>query len=154
MIPSPRLETYPTALKQPEPRVLAYSRDTVVAEKLEAMVSLGARNSRMKDFYDLHFLAAKFEFSGRALSEAVRATFEGRRTPIPDGVPLGLTGEFAAMPERTAQWHALIRRGRLQGGASLASLLVLLRGFLVPVLEVARLGREFGKSWPPGGPWQ
>ena len=111
--PSPRMEVFPSALQQPQPRVLAYTREAVVAEKLEAMVALGARNSRMKDFYDLHFLAAKFEFSGRILARALAATFERRKSPIPEGIPFGLTEEFAAMPERAAQWRAFVRRGRL-----------------------------------------
>jgi hypothetical protein len=151
--PSPRLETYPTALKQPQPRVLVYSREAVVGEKLEAMVALGPRNSRMKDFYDLHFLAAKFHFSGRTLAQTVRATFEHRKTQIPDGIPFGLTEEFAAMPERAAQWRALIRRGRLQAEASLSSLLRLLRSFLVPVVDAVRVSDAFRRNWPPGGPW-
>jgi predicted nucleotidyltransferase component of viral defense system len=154
MTPAPRLETYPTALEQPEPRVLAYSRETVIAEKLEALVSLGPRNSRMKDFYDLHFLAANFEFSGRVLSKAIRATFERRKTPIPDLTPFGLTEEFAAAPDRVTQWSALIRRGRLKQQVSLSRLLVVLRAFLVPILEALREEKPFAKAWPRGGPWE
>jgi hypothetical protein len=154
VIPAPRIATYPTALDHPEPRVLAYSREAVVAEKLEALVSLGPRNSRMKDFYDLHFLAASFEFSGQVLSKAVQATFERRKTPVPDSVPVGLTDEFAAAPERATQWAAFIRRGRLKQKGSLAELLVLLREFLVPVLDGVHTKAGFPKSWADGGPWK
>ncbi len=151
--PPPRLVVYPTVLQHPQPRVLAYSREAVVAEKLEAMVALGARNSRMKDFYDLHYLASHFEFSGRTLTMAIRATFERRKTVSPEGIPFGLTEGFAKMPERAAQSRALVRRGRLQGRGSLGRLLALLREFFWPVLEALRLRHEFAKTLRPGGPW-
>lgn len=132
------METYPTALEQPEPRVLAYSRETVIAEKREALVSLGTRNSRMKDFYDLHFLAANYKFSGRVLSQAIRARFERRKTPTPDVTPFGLTEEFATAPDRVTQWSALIRRRRLKRQASVSQLLVVLRALLVPILDLGQ----------------
>jgi hypothetical protein len=134
--------------------VLTYSKETVVAEKLEATVALGARNSRMKDFYDLHFLATRFAFSGSVLGEAVRATFHRRGTPLPEETPFGLTEEFASMPERATQWRAFIRRGRLPDEASLASCQEVLRAFLVPVLQALRGAAAFDQRWPPGGPWR
>lgn len=152
--PAPRLEPYPSLLAQPQARVLAYSREAVVAEKLEAMVALGARNSRMKDFYDIQFLARQFAFSGPVLGRAVRATFGRRGTPLPDGVPFGLTEAFAAMPERAAQWSAFVRRSRLSGDTSLATCLELLRAFLTPLLADLEHGRPFEGLWPPGGPWR
>ncbi len=74
--------------------------DAVVAEKLEAMVTLGVTNSRMKDFYDVHLLASSFAFEGSLLARAIRATFERPGTPIPETQPLVLTREFLAAPER------------------------------------------------------
>jgi len=62
---------YPTLLPMPAPRVRAYPMNTVVAEKLEAIVSLGMLNSHMKDFYDLWFLARTFPFQAMALSAAL-----------------------------------------------------------------------------------
>jgi hypothetical protein len=152
--PAPRLEIFPGALAQPRARVLAYCREAVVAEKLEAMVALGARNSRMKDFYDIQYLAREFAFAGPPLADAVLATFRRRATPLSERTPLGLTAEFAAMPERAAQWRAFLRRGRLSGAPSLASQLDLLRAFLLPVLGAVRTERGFAERWPPGGPWR
>ena len=65
------------------PRVLAYPPETVVAEKLQALVYLGMRNSRMKDFYDLYLMARTFSFEGPVLIEAIRATFARRKTNLP-----------------------------------------------------------------------
>lgn len=55
--PAPRRIVYPVLLDDATPRVFAYSRETVIAEKAEAMVTLGIRNSRIKDFFDIHYLA-------------------------------------------------------------------------------------------------
>ncbi len=76
------------------PSVLTYSRMAVVSEKFEAMVVLSARNSRIKDFFDIHHLATHFAFDGAELAEAIRRTFTRRKTPIPDGIPVGLTDEY------------------------------------------------------------
>ncbi len=108
--PAPRACIYPTLLDFPAPDVLAYPREAVVAEKLEAMVVLGDRNSRIKDFFDLHHLASRFEFDRATLSEAVRRTFEHRRTPIPAEDPIGLTSVYWENPSRPAQVRAFARR--------------------------------------------
>jgi Nucleotidyl transferase AbiEii toxin, Type IV TA system len=87
--PGPVETEYPTLLDLPSPHLLAYPRETVVSEKLEAMVRLGIANSRMKDFHDLHSLSITFEFYGKTLTEA-RATFKQRGTDLPvGGVPSG-----------------------------------------------------------------
>ena len=79
--PEARTETYPTLLDQPAPQLRVYSRESVIAEKLEAMVSLGMANSRMKDFYDA-WLLQQFELDDTVLAAAIRATFERRRTAV------------------------------------------------------------------------
>lgn len=78
--PEPRACSYPTLLELPAPEVLAYPREAVVAEKLEAIVVLGDRNSRIKDFFDLRHLAMNFEFDRATLTEAVRRTFSSGGT--------------------------------------------------------------------------
>ncbi len=98
---------YPTLLEPPGPRLLAYPRETVISEKLEAMVKLGIANSRMKDFHDLHSLAATFDFDGNTLTEAVRATFKRRGTELPEGgVPVAFTPEFYEDKNKIKQWNA------------------------------------------------
>jgi hypothetical protein len=145
--------TYPTLLDHPPPRILAYPREAVVAEKLEAMISLGVTNSRMKDFYDVHVLSSSFAFDGPALAGAIRATFARRGTPFPNGEPLVLTREFLGAPERQAQWRAFLRRGRLAAPPDAGELADGLRRFLGPVLDGAARAAAFDASWPPGGPW-
>lgn len=154
IIPAPVRASYPTLLDHSAPNILVYPRETVVAEKLEAMVSLGVTNSRMKDFYDVHVLASRFAFEGPMLARAVRVTFERRKTPFPDGEPLVLTREFLAAPERQTQWRAFLRKGRLQAPPDAGDLADALRLFLAPVLEAAARGEDFVASWLPGGPWR
>ena len=84
----------PTLLAMPAAKLLMYPRETVVAEKCQAMVKLGLANSRVKDFYDLWYLATHFDFDGVLLTEAIAATFQRRETELPSEVPLGLTSAY------------------------------------------------------------
>lgn len=153
IMPAPVRETYPTLLDHAAPSILVYPREAVIAEKFEAMISLGVTNSRMKDFYDVHVLASSFAFEGPALARAIRATFERRGTPFPDAEPLVLTREFLGAPERQRQWRAFLRRGRLDGPLDAGDLADALRRFLGPVLTAGARGEAFSGAWPPGGPW-
>jgi hypothetical protein len=153
--PKPRRQSYPTLLDSPAPDMLAYPREAVVAEKLEALVVLGDRNSRIKDFFDLHHLAASFEFDRVTLAEAVRRTFERRGTPIPDQDPLGLTPAYWSNPSRPAQVSAFARRAGLAVPDNPSRQLGdLLGSFLLPVLGDLKEGTSREGTWPPGGPWR
>ena len=153
--PAPRPCVYPALLDFPPPSVLAYPREAVVAEKLEAMVVLGDRNSRIKDFFDLHYLASRFEFDRATLAEAARRTFGRRQTPIPVDAPIGLTPAYWENASRPAQVRAFARRAGLtvpdDPGREFAGLL---DAFLLPILEDLRHGKPREGSWTPGGPWR
>jgi hypothetical protein len=151
--PAPTQTTYPTLLDHSPPNVLVYPREAVVAEKLEAIVSLGITNSRMKDFYDVYVLASRFAFEGAMLAGAIRATFLRRRTPFPDAEPLALREGFLAAPERQTQWRAFLRRGRLAAPPDANELAAALRRFLAPALAAAAKDEPLALSWAPGGPW-
>jgi hypothetical protein len=152
--PAPSACTFPPLLEFPAPRLLAYTKEAVIAEKLEAMVVLGDRNSRIKDFFDLHFLASSFEFDRSVLTEAVRRTFERRSTPIPDADPLGLTQVYWDNPTRPTQVRAFARRAGLTIPAKPeAEFTRLLHAFLSPILEDIRKKTTSRARWRPGGPW-
>ena len=152
--PEPRPCTYTPLLEFPAPNVLAYPREAVVAEKLEALVVLGDRNSRIKDLFDLHHLASHFDFDRAELAEAVRKTFAQRHTPISADPPFGLTPAYWENPSRPAQVRAFARRAGLavpdDPGAEFVGLL---GGFLLPILGDARAATPCAGKWPPGGPW-
>jgi predicted nucleotidyltransferase component of viral defense system len=93
-------------LDLPAPRLRAYPRETVIAEKFHAMVTFGRANSRMKDFYDIWILARAYGFDGDGLARAIAATFGRRNTPVPVDPPPGLTSDFADDPAKQQQWRA------------------------------------------------
>jgi len=116
--PGPEEAIYPTLLDDlPAPRLRVYPRETVIAEKLEAIANLGIANSRMKDYFDLRALAREGATDPRILSDAIRATFERRRTPLPVGMLLGLEDQFARDKVKQAQWNAFLAKNRLEGPA-------------------------------------
>ncbi len=92
----------PVLLDLPSPRLRAYPRETVIAEKFQAMVLLGRANSRMKDFYDVWILSRTYKFDDERLPRAIAATFARRKTPVPEELPDALTssGDPPALPGR------------------------------------------------------
>ena len=128
-----------------------YPRETVIAEKFEAMIRLGIVNTRMKDFHDVWQLARTFSFDGASLTQAIAATFERRGTPVPDAAPVALSAQF--VEERTNQWSAFLRRSGLSGSPDLSDVIHLLARFLLPPSSAAAAGEPFVLRWPPGGDW-
>ena len=153
VVPEPTSLEYPGLLSFPRPRLRAYRPETVVAEKAHALVELGARNSRLRDFFDLHLLASKVAFEARVLTKAIESTFARRGTPLPSEIPLGLTPEFSALEGKRAQWTAFTRRIR-RPVPRLDQILPLVAKFLVPVLVTSARPAAGAESWPPGGPWR
>ena len=153
--PSPIWIDYPVLLDQPAPRLLAYTPETAIAEKYQAMVELDKANSRMKDFYDIWTLAHHLRFQGATLGAAIQHTFERRKTPLPDAVPTALTSEFYDDNQKQTQWRAFLSKGRLEEKTiELANVANLLRDFLMPPTEALNHGRPFDMSWQNGGPWR
>jgi hypothetical protein len=112
--PGPEEAVYPTLLDdQPAPRLRVYPRAAVAAEKLEAIVSLGMANSRMKDYFDLRALAREGVLDARQLGDAIAATFQRRQTLVPENMPHGLSDEFAHDAIKQAQWKAFLSKNRL-----------------------------------------
>ena len=119
IVPAPEELEFPTPLEFPAPKLNAYSKASVVAEKFEAIVKLGLANSRMKDFYDLSVLAQRFEFENATLAAAIQATFETRRTPLPSSLPLAFSRDFRQLPNKQTQWKAFLRKSGLNANSSL-----------------------------------
>ena len=151
--PAAAMVDFPPLLDFPAPRLRAYPRETVVAEKLEAMVKLGLANSRMKDFYDLVVLAQLFEFDGTLLVKAIRATFERRGTPLPEARPLALTVAFADDASKKRQWTAFVRKSSASDAGDLPAAIAAIRRFASKPLATARASEAWAGRWLPGGPW-
>jgi hypothetical protein len=154
IVPASEELEYPTLLKFPAPKLHAYSKESVVAEKFEAMVKLGMANSRMKDFYDLWVLARRFEFESGILAAAIQATFETRRTTLPKSSPLALQADFYELPSKQTQWRAFLRKSGLKADSSLKEIIEVVREFVMPVVDGILKGNSERKVWQPGGPWK
>lgn len=151
--PGPDTVHYPVMLPEfAAPKLRAYPRYTVVAEKLEALASLGIANSRLKDYFDLWVLARYSEFDGDTLCRAVRATFDRRKTALSEDSPFGLTDGFAQDTQKQTQWLAFLGKNRLEA-LRLEDVVVSLREFLLPVIAAARSEIGFTQHWKSGGPW-
>lgn len=145
---------YPTLLPVlPAPKIRVYPRETVVAEKFEALVSLDQSNTRMKDFYDLWMLSQNFEFDGATLLEAVKATFERRQTEFPSAVPTALTARYFEDTSKLAAWNGFVKRSRLSDLPPLRNVMEELQGFLEPLGRRARTGENFLARWTPLNHW-
>jgi predicted nucleotidyltransferase component of viral defense system len=154
IVPASEELEYPALLKFPAPKLHAYSKESVVAEKFEAMVKLGVANSRMKDFYDLWVMAQRFEFKSSTLAAAIQATFDTRRTTLPTSSPLALRTEFYKLSTKQTQWRAFLRKSGLKADSSLKEIIEVIREFLMPVVGSISQENEENKVWQPGGPWR
>jgi hypothetical protein len=154
--PAPEKVAFPTLLDSPQPVLLTYPRETVVAEKFEARVKLGITNSRMKDFYDLRALAELFSFEGGVLLEAIQRTFERRKTPLPTAKqpPFIFAPSFFEDETKNRQWNAFITKNRLNvGPISLRQALSDIERFLWPLLAADPARSPERLTWPAKGPW-
>ena len=107
MVPGPRMIEYPVLLEGDTIELLAYPIETAIAEKIQAMVTLGNANSRMKDFYDVWICSTQLDLNSKTLLQAIDATFKNRQTPIPaeefEALSQDSFGyiEFSGMPSST-----------------------------------------------------
>jgi hypothetical protein len=154
MVPGAQRIEVPSLLGGPAAVLQGYPRASVVAEKFEAIVKLGTLNSRMKDFYDLWYLARRFDFDGAELARALAATFERRGTRI-EAEPVGFAAAFCESRAAQTQWSAFVSRARLlHAPAELCRVTADLGTFLGPVARAAGESAAFPKRWIVPGPWR
>jgi len=154
VIPAPQLVRLPAILDFPPAEVQGYSPESVIAEKFHSMVYLGAINSRMKDFYDIWWLATHFSFDGADLARALGETFQRRRATLPEH-PVAFSDGFVRDAEKQcAQWVAFVSRSGLKDApAMLDETVRVISTFLMPVGHALRAGQPFHERWATGGPW-
>ena len=153
--PGPIETDFPTLLQGPAPRLLSYPRETVIAEKFEAMVKLGIANTRMKDFHDLKTLSELFHFESETLVEAIQRTFERRKTALPvNEPPTALTEEFYADTTKMAQWNAFNLKNKLYiQPSSLESVTTSIREFVMPLMRPEVMSGDRRLGWQPATGW-
>ena len=152
--PDPVFTYFPTLLDFPAPQLRMYPKETVVAEKLEAIVRLGMANSRMNDFYDLWALACNFSFSSQVITSAIQNTFNRRRTPLPTGTPEAFQASFIQNPLKQTQWQAFVQKSSfVRVEKDFAKTIDLVRSFLLPPIDSIVKTKSFEMTWSAGGPW-
>ncbi len=113
--PAPESVLYPVMLDDmPAPCLRVYPRYTVIAEKLEAIITLGMANTRMKDYFDLYVILQDTDIDRTVLSQAVTATLNRRKTTRPKDVPTGLSERFSLNAQKNTQWNAFVNRNKLK----------------------------------------
>jgi hypothetical protein len=153
--PGPVEIVYPTLLGHEAPQLKAYPQETVIAEKLHAMVQLGMTNSRVRDFHDLWMLAQIFNFEGPIVAAAIHATFRRRQMQIPVDVPASLSTEFETDDRKKADWLSFLHRtGKDKNPPALSEVCSLLRTFLMPPCQAVAAGKPFKATWMAPGPWR
>ncbi len=108
--PAPKKTNYPHILDFNSPIIFVYPLETVFAEKLEALISMGIYTSRMKDIYDLFILIKKIDINKDAIKKAILNTFKTRKTPIPKTVPTVLSNTFIIDKDKNIQWKSFIKK--------------------------------------------
>ena len=153
LVPPAIAVDYPTILDMPEPHLQAYSWETLIAEKFQAMVFLGSINSRMKDFYDVWLLSNEVTIDGLTLQQAIKVTFKNRSTPIPDGFPILQSQSF--VNDRQRLWRAFINREHMESGEvdNFPEVIQRLNDFLLPVVDATLKTAEFDEVWSPAEGW-
>ena len=153
VVPAPSPVKLPTILDLPTPELQGYTRESMVAEKVQVMVYLAEMNSRMKDFYDVWWLATRFDFDGPLLAQAIRETFHWRQTPFSFD-PAAFSDRFTGDETKQSQWKAFIRRLRLEDTpGTLSEAVETIAMFIIPVFQALVEQEHFGQYWPLGGPW-
>ncbi len=151
--PPPVELAFPVLLPLDAPILRAYPPEAVIAEKFHAMAVLGIANSRMKDFFDIWTLARSHHFELAQLAQSIRSTFERRRTPLPENVPLALTADFLEDRSKQTQWTALGKRLALGDLPPLRLIGDQIASFIIPALSAQVEATSGSKTWAPGGPW-
>ena len=151
--PEPQMLDYPPLLDSPAPTLMGYNPETVIAEKVEAMIVLDVLNSRIKDFFDVWLLSRHLEFRFEALASAIRNTLNRRGTTL-DTLPT-LLAEPEKHPAKEQQWNAFVRKSNLpHAPAHFEGVAQSIRAFIGPVLDVLISDQPVpNHSWVPPGPW-
>ena len=153
--PEPEFASFPTLLSMEAPRIRAYPREATIAEKFNAMVVLDIRNTRMKDFYDIWFMATTWEFDMEPLRTAIFASFERRGITVPKETPFALTEEFLSDAQKKQQWKAFAIR--LNPGSTVPQLDevgTVLRAFLMPCIVADAHSKSHFVHWTPDSHWK
>lgn len=139
------LMEFPVLLDMEVPKIYAYSLNSVIAEKFEAIVSLGYANSRYKDFYDIYILASNYDFDGNELKKAIEETFHHRQTGFDDIV--AFEKGFAEDDIRKSRWNSFIKKKKAMESVDFKTAVEQIIDFLKPIVEKIVDNGEMDTQW-------
>lgn len=145
--PEPEEAQLPSFLDFPSPQLRVYPVYVVIAEKFQAMVMLGIANSRMKDFYDIKTIASTMELDGQILFDAVKATFERRKTDIVTEPLYVFSDGFKQDKDKQTQWAAFLNKNGLEKGSNFSDIVGEIQYFLEPVYHAIAEKRDYKQQW-------
>jgi hypothetical protein len=135
IIPAAQPLSFPVLIQGlPVPEILAYSLETVVAEKFHAMIDLAESNSRYKDFYDVYKILSQNELDAKNLTDAIMATFHNRKTDFRTNHPL-FSDDFAKDPNRNLQWKRFLKKIKYDEDLNFETVMSLIKSKLQSVQD-------------------
>jgi len=137
---------FPTLLDFPAPRLMAYSLESALAEKFEAIVSINLATSRMKDFYDIAFLAKNCHFEKTILREALFTTFNNRKTNIEHRKEI-FGSDFKNDSKKQIMWSAFLKRNKLDDNTKFIDIVEKIKTFIEPVFEENNKNKWKPEKW-------
>ncbi|HPG41139.1 MAG TPA: nucleotidyl transferase AbiEii/AbiGii toxin family protein [bacterium] len=146
IIQGPYSINYPTLLDNQEFLIFAYSWETVIAEKFQAIVKLSDMNSRMKDYNDIYCLQNKLTFAGKELSQALLGTFKNRNTDFKETTRI-FSDEFIANNVKQIQWKSFLNKSKITAPQEFKSIAEHIKLFLEPVFNALIHDEEFNQNW-------
>ena len=153
IVPKQEKRKIPTQIEDfDSPMINTYSIETTVAEKIDAILSLMEFSSRMKDYYDIYYLANKFNFDGKVLTEALRKTFQNRERifTVEQFEQVMSFDEDTAMQKK---WKAFVRKIDTKTD-DYSTVLKTIKAFLTKPFTAAVGGKEFTPKWSANnGEW-
>ncbi len=153
--PKPQVIEYPTILDFPKPKLKGYSLESIVAEKFESMVKLGAINSRMKDFYDIWIISRQFDFKGERLRKALKRTFIQRNSELPKSSKLFAEEFYDEESDRQVMWKSFLTKNQINSAPEKLALVVKkINDFLTSPVKSILNNKEFDYHWNSPGPWK
>jgi len=151
VVPAAEEVTLPVYLDLPAPQLKAYPVYAVIAEKFQAMVMLGIANSRMKDFYDIRVIAQSMILDGNILAQAIKATFETRKTTISSEALTLFSDEFKQDTGKSTQWNAFLNKNNITDEADFSDVVTDIQQFIEPIYRAISENRSLAMQWLPDG---
>ena len=145
IVPAKQKIEYPVILDDAIPMLYCYSAESIIAEKFEAIVSLGKVNSRYKDFYDICELAEHYNFEGEILQEAIEETFAHRGTQL--DVIAAFENDFVDDVYRKSRWKGFLKTKHVQTDLSLEDAVTKIKHLLLPVVNAIKEGKKYNLVW-------